>query len=153
MASVATRSPRSTPSPRSTCAKRFASAFSWPYVTRVGPITYAVRSPRWRAWRRTISPSSSAIAGLRSRKPGRVRRQKIGMTIGMMVMVVVEVVGIRVLLVVVWPAKVVVVGPELVDVVLVVVVDVVVVVGVHRASASLSSSHAPEDSHWAQQPR
>src|SRR5262249_32715100 len=74
MARVATRSPRSTPSPRSTCAKRFASAFSWPYVTRVGPITYAVRSPRWRAWRRTISPSSNAMAGLRSRKPGRVRR-------------------------------------------------------------------------------
>ena len=67
--------------------------------------------------------------------------------------VVEEVVGIRVLLVVVWPAKVVVVGPVLDVVVLDVVVDVVVVVGVHRASASLSSSQAPEDSHWAQQPR
>src|SRR5215468_4575421 len=103
-------------------------------------MTYAVRSPRWRAWRRTISPSSSAMGGLRSRKPAYARRQDspgngIAMPMGGM-RVVVDVVGMSVLLVVVWPAKVVVVGPVLVDDVVVVEVVVVLVVGVQISRAS-----------------
>jgi len=50
--------------------------------------------------------------------------------------VVVDVVGMSVLLVVVWPAKVVVVGPVVVDDVLVVEVVEVVVVGVQISRAS-----------------
>ena len=50
--------------------------------------------------------------------------------------VVVDVVGMSVLLVVVWPAKVVVVGPVLVDDVVVVEVVVVLVVGVQISRAS-----------------